>query len=91
MHSATMRGSEPICLPTSSNPGQSGGKTAGLPMQNHSDYCMVAQHTLVLEYSGHVEPDSFVPAQPAHTAIPSDPSQESVNLNLHAWLPEPQL
>ena len=37
-----------ICLPTSSHLGQSGGKVAGLPMQqNHSDCTRVAKHALV--------------------------------------------
>ena len=41
--------SGPICLSTSSHLGQSGGKVAGLPMQqNHTDCTGVAQHALVL-------------------------------------------
>ena len=37
--------SGPICLPTSSHLGQSGGEVAGLPMQqNHTDSTGVAQH-----------------------------------------------
>ena len=65
-----MGGFGPICLPTSSHPGHSGGKTAGLPMQeNHCDCSRVAQLDLVLGSSDHVEPDSLVPAQPVHRAV----------------------
>ena len=47
--------SGPICLPTSSHLGQSGGEVAGLPMQqNRTDCTRVAQHALVLGPSGHV-------------------------------------
>ena len=76
-----MAGSGCICLPTSSHLGQSGGKVAGLPMQeNHSDCSGVAQHALVLGPSGHVQPnptESAQPAQPVDTALQSDPSQKS--------------
>ena len=74
-----MGGSTLIRFSTSSHPGQSGGKTAGLPMQqNHPDCSRLAQHALVLGSNGHVESDSLVPAQPVDTAIQSDLSQESV-------------
>ena len=44
-----MGGSGPICLPTSSHLGQSGGEVAELPMQeNHSDCSGVAQHALAM-------------------------------------------
>ena len=70
----------------------SDGKAAGLPMQeNHSDCSMVAKHALVLGSSGHVKPNFSVPAQPDNMAFRSDFSQESANLNLNAWLFEPQL
>ena len=53
--------SGPICLPTSSHLGQSGGKVAGLPMQqNHTDCTRVAQQALVLGPSGHVQSDPTV-------------------------------
>ena len=43
-----MERSGPICLPTSSHLGQSGGEVAGLHMQqDHSDCTRVAQHALV--------------------------------------------
>ena len=91
-------GSGPICLPTSSHLGQSGGKVTVLPMQeNHSDCSRcsrVAQHTLVLGSSGYVKPDPSVPAQPAQaTTQPFNqaPHRNLLNLNLHAWLLEPQL
>ena len=74
-----MGGFGPICLPTSSHLGQSGGEVTGLPMQkNHSDCSGVAQHALVLEPSGNVQPYPTEPAQPAHTTIQSDSAQESV-------------
>ena len=67
-----------IRLPTSGHLGQSGGEVAGLPLQeNHSDCSGVAQHTLVLGSSGHVQSDPTEPAQPVDTALQSDPSQKS--------------
>ena len=70
-----------LCLPTSSHLGQSGGEATGLPLQeNHSDCPGVAQHALVLGSSDHVQSDTVEPsqhAQPANTALQSDPSQES--------------
>ena len=78
-----MGGSGPICLPTSSYIGQSGGEVARLPMQeNNSDYSGVAKHALVLGSSGHVQSDSTVPGQPAQSAH----SAIHPNLNMHAWL-----
>ena len=77
---SAMGGSGRICLPTSSYLGQSGGEVAGLPMQeNHSDCSGVAQHTLVLGPSGHVQSDPTEPvlAQPVNLALQSDPSQKS--------------
>ena len=45
---------------------QSGGEVTRLPVQqNHSDCSKVAQRTLVLGLSGHVELDPIVPAQSA--------------------------
>ena len=80
---SAMGGSGCICLPTSSHLGQSGGKAPGLPMQeNHSDCSRVAQHTLVLGPSGHVQPNSSEPAKSAKSAditFQSDPSQKSDN------------
>ena len=78
-----MGGSGPICLPTSSHIGQSGGEVARLPMQeNNSDYSGVAKHALVLGSSGHVQSNSTVPGQPAQSAH----SAIHPNLNMHAWL-----
>ena len=78
-----MVGSGSIHLPTISHIGQSGGEVAGLPMQEiHSDFSGVAQHAVVLGYSGHVQPNPTEPAQsaqPVDTAIQSDPSQKSDN------------
>ena len=45
---------------------------------------------LGLGSNGHVQPNPTEPAQPVDTALQSDPSQKSHNLNLHAWLVEPQ-
>ena len=62
--------SGPICLPTSSHLGQSGGEGAGLPMQqDHSDCPRVTQHALVLGSSGNVQSDPSVSAQPARSGI----------------------
>ena len=87
----------PICLPTSSHLGQSGVEVAVLPMQpDHTDWTRVAQHALVLGPSGHVEPNPTVPAQSAQSgdsfAIPFNQTlhRNLSNLNLHAWLLEPQ-
>ena len=66
-----------IHITSSSHLGQCGGQTPGLSIQEtHSGCSRMAQHPLVLGSSGHVEPDSLVPARPAqptHTAIQSDP------------------
>ena len=74
--------SGPICLPTSSHLGQSGGEVTGLPLQqDHSDYPRVAQHALVLGSSGNVQSDLSVSTQPAQSGIPAiqpDPAQEPV-------------
>ena len=76
---SAMGGSGRVRLPTNSHIGQSGGKVAGLPMQeSHSDCPGVAQHALVLGSSDHVQSDSTQPAsiaQPVNTAFPSDPSE----------------
>ena len=48
--------------------------------ENHSDCFGVAQHALVLESGGHVQPDpteSAHSAQPVDTALQSDPSQKT--------------
>ena len=56
--------SGPICLPTSSHLGQSGGEVTGLPLQqDHSDCTRVAQHALVLGSSGNVQSDPSVSAK----------------------------
>ena len=46
--------------------------------ENHSDCSGVARHALVLGSIGHVQLDPTKPAQPAHTTIQSDSTQESV-------------
>ena len=67
--------------PPSSHIGQSGGEAPGLPMQeNHSDCSGVAQHALVLGFSGNLQPNTTEPAQSAqsaYTTFQSDPSQKS--------------
>ena len=76
-----MGGSGCICLPTDRHLGQSGGKTAGLPVpQTHSDRPGVAQHALVLGLGDHVQSNTSQPAKSAQsvdTALQSDPSQKS--------------
>ena len=79
-HSALGR-SGCICLPTDRHIGQSGGETAGFPVQEtHSDCPGVAQHALVLGFGDHVQSGPSQPAQSAQsfdTALQSDPSQKS--------------
>ena len=79
---SVMGGSGPICLPTSSHLGQSGGEATRLPMQqNYSDCTRVAQHALVLGSSGNVQSDPTVSAQSALSSISTiqpDPAQEPV-------------
>ena len=71
--------SGPICLPTSSHLGQSGGEVAVLPMQqDHSDCSRVAQHALVLGSSGNVQSDPFVSAQSGISTSQPDLAQELV-------------
>ena len=85
-----MVGSGSIHLPTINHIGQSGGGVAGLPMQeNHSDCSGVAQHALVWGSSDHVQSN---PTELAQSAQPFNqiPHRNLTNLNLHAWLLEPQ-
>ena len=83
--------SGPICLPTSSHLGQSGGEVTGLPMQqDHSDCTRVAQHALVLGSGGNVQSDPSVSAQPAQIGISTfqlDPAQEPVKPELTCLAP----
>ena len=75
-----MGGSGRIYFPTCSWIRQSGGEVAGLSVQEtHSECSRVAQHDLVLGYSGHVQPNltqSAKSSQPAITTLQSDPSQK---------------
>ena len=75
-------GPGPICLPTGSHLGQSGGEALGLPLQqNNLDCPRVAQHALVLGPGRNVKPDPTVsaqPTQPSVSAIQPGPSQEPV-------------
>ena len=79
-HSALGR-SGCICLPTDRHIGQSGGETAGFPVQEtHSDCPGVAQHALVLGFGDHVQSGPPQPAQHGQsfdTTLQSDPSQKS--------------
>ena len=84
-----MGGSGRICLPTSSHLGQSGGEVAGPPVQeNHSDSSGVAQYALVLVAMSSQIPLSLpnLLTQPFNQI----PHKKLTNLNLHAWLLEPQ-
>ena len=58
--------------------------------ENHSDCSGVAQHALVLGSIGHVQPNPTKPAQPAHTTIQSDSTQESVKPKSTCVALEPQ-
>ena len=83
--------SGPICLPTSSHLGQSGGEVTGLPLQqDHFDHPSVAQHALVLGSSGNVQSDPSVSAQPPQygiSTIQPDPAQEPVKPELTCLAP----
>ena len=87
-------GPGPISLSTGSHLGQSGREVTGLPLQqDNSDCPRVAQHALVLGSSGNVQSNPTVPSQ--HTKLSSQPFNQVLhrnlsNLNLHAWLLEPQ-
>ena len=73
-----------LCLPTSSHVGQSSEEVARLPVQeNHSNCSRVAQHALVLGSGDYVQPLPTVPAQPAHSNIQSDSTQESVKTYIY--------
>ena len=83
-----MGGSGPIFLPAGSHLGQSGGDVAGLPMQeDHSDCSGVTQHALVWGSSDYVQLDPTVLAQPAHSAIQSDSTLESVKHKSYCQVP----
>ena len=77
-----MRRTGPVRLPTSSHLGQSGGKVAGLPLQQDDPDCTgMAQHALVLGSSGNVQSDPTVSAKqtrPSVSAFQPGPSQEPV-------------
>ena len=74
--------SGPICLPTCSHLGQSGGEGVRLPVQQSDPDCTrVAKHALVLGSGSYVQSDPSVPAQPAqfgNSTIQPDPAQKSV-------------
>ena len=74
--------SGPMCLPTSSHLGQSGGEVTGIPLQqDHFDRPRAAQHALVLGSSGNVQSDPSVSAQPTQSGISTiqpDPAQEPI-------------
>ena len=75
---SAMGGSGCIRLPTDRHIGQSGGEATGLPVQkDHYDCPGVAQHAFVLGLGDHVQSGPSQPAQPADTALQSDPSQKS--------------
>ena len=80
--------SGPICLPTSSHLGQSGGEVTGLPLQqDHFDHPGVAQHVLVLGSSGNVQSDPPVSAQSGISTFQPDPAQEPVKPELTCLAP----
>ena len=84
-------GPGPIRLSTGSHLGQSGGEAPGLPLQQNNPDCpRVAQHALVLGPGSNVKPDPTVSAQPSVSAIQPILHRNLSNLNLHAWLLEPQ-
>ena len=84
-------GPGPICFSTSSHLGQSGGEVVGLSMQeNHSDCSGMAQHALVLGSSAHVQPNPTEPPNLLTQPFNQTPHRNLLNLNLHAWLLEPQ-
>ena len=61
--------------------------------ENHSDWSRVAQHAMVLGPSGHVQPNSTKPTQPTRSItqlLNQTPPRNLSNLNLVAWLLEPQ-
>ena len=78
---AVMGRSGCVCIPTSSDIGQSGGEVAGHPVQKDNPDCLrVTKHDLVLGPSSHVQSNSSEPAnstQSADTTLQPDPSQKS--------------
>ena len=58
--------------------------------ENHSDHSRVAQYALVLRSSDHIQPNPTEPAQLSRTPFSQTPHRNLPNLNLHAWLLEPQ-
>ena len=85
----------PVHLSTNSHLGQSGGEVAGLPVQqNHTDCTGMAQ--LMPWFWNLVEMSSQIPLYvPSIPNLVSQPFNQVLhrnlsNLNLHAWLLEPQ-
>ena len=86
--------SGPICLPTNSHLGQSGRKVAGLPMQQNHTGCtgwpnMSCFWDLVAMSS---QIPMCLPSLPNLVTQPFNQTlhRNLANLNLHAWLLEPQ-
>ena len=79
-------GSAPLCLSTGSNLLQTGGEVAG---SSKRIVLIVPGWPNMLWYWDVVAMSSQIPLFLPNQS--TQPSQESVNLNLHAWLLEPQL
>ena len=80
--------SGPICLPTSSHLGQSGGEATGLPrQQDHFDRPRMAQHALVWGSGGNIQSDPSVSAQSGISTVQPDPAQEPVKPELTCLAP----
>ena len=94
---SALGGSGRVCLPTNSHSGQSGGEVAEHPMQENNSNCPgVAEHALVLGPGSHVQSNPIEPTLPALPNLLTQPFNQIphrnlTNLNLHAWLLEPQL
>ena len=91
---STLAGTGNLCLTTISHSGQTGGKSTGLTMQeNHSNCSGVAQYDLVQGF-GSCQAKSLNACSAFPTLLTQPFKQISYknmsNLNLHAWLPEPQ-
>ena len=84
-----------ICLPTDSHIGQSGGEVAGLPIPKVDHHCPGWPNMTwfwdLLEMSSQIP--LFLPPLPNLLTQPLNqtPHRSLTNLNLHAWLLEPQL
>ena len=89
-----MEGPGCLCLSSDGSSGTGGHQTLGPRLSpTHSDCSRVAKHAMVLGRGQHVGSNSTLTSQGrefVNPTVQSVPHRDLFNLNLHAWLLEPQ-